>query len=71
MKKIFLLRKFSVEKGDGSYGDKDSAGKISDQTGARSFSAGRVPLLEKESSFIGKVTDENRIFLILLGLLKE
>lgn len=25
----------------------ESAGKISDQTGARSFSAGRVPLLEK------------------------
>lgn len=47
MKKIFLLRKFSVEKGDGSYGDKDSAGEISDQTSARSFSAGRVPLLEK------------------------
>ena len=41
---------------------KDSAGEISDQTSARSFSEGRVPLLEKESSFIGKVTDENRIF---------
>ena len=26
---------------------------------------------KKESSFIGKVTDENRIFLKLLGLLKE
>lgn len=26
---------------------------------------------KKESGFIGKVTDENRIFLKLLGLLKE
>ena len=26
---------------------------------------------KKESSFIGKVTDENRIFLKLMGLLKE
>lgn len=27
--------------------NKDSAGEISDQTSARSFSEGRVPLLEK------------------------
>lgn len=71
MKKIFLLRKFSVEKGDGSHGDKDSAGEISDQPVREAFQREGFRHSKKESSFIGEITDENRIFLILLGLLKE